>query len=361
MINSKNKIRVAIVGVGNCASSLVQGKYYYTLHSGDNIGLKYQTIGGYKVANIEFVTAFDVDSRKVGTDLSQAIFSSPNCTKKFSDVPYMNVTVRKGPVLDGVAKHMKRSFVINNAQRPVDVVNELKKNGVEILICYLPVGSAKATRYYANAALKAKVGFINAIPEFICSNNEWIKRFEEAKLPCAGDDIKSQIGATIIHRVLCRLIQDRGTFIENTYQLNIGGNTDFENMTDENRLLNKRRSKTQAVLSVLNNKQVPHVRIGPSDYVPHLEDNKICYVNIKGKQFGNIPFEIDVKLNVEDSPNSAGIMIDVIRIMKIALNRGIYGHLEEISSYAFKSPKIQYEDHTAQLRLERFIKSYGGQ
>jgi len=349
------KIKVALVGVGNCASSLVQGVFFYTKNDNQQVGLMHKNFAGYSVSDIEFVTAFDVDSRKVGKDLSTAIFQSPNCTKKFQNVNNLNIKVLKGPVLDGVAKHMTDYFVVDPNQVPVDVASELVKSGAEILICYLPVGSKDASRFYANEALKAGVGFINAIPEFICSDQEWIDKFKEKGLPCAGDDIKSQFGATILHRILTRFIEDRGHKIDNTYQLNIGGNTDFLNMKDETRIISKRISKTNAVTSILDDKNFG-VKIGPSDYIPHLNDNKVCYINIKGHQFGNVPFELDVKLSVEDSPNSAGVMIDAIRAMKVALDRKISGNLESISAYCFKSPAVQYRDDVARRMLEDFIK-----
>lgn len=349
-------IKVALVGVGNCASTLVQGIYYYSNRTEDNpIGLMHKSFGGYQIQDIQFVAAFDVDSRKVGRDLSEAIFAEPNCTKKIMDVPHIGVTVKKGRVLDGVAPHMKDFFVVDDNVAEQDIVDELKKSGAEILICYLPVGSAKAARFYADQALQAGVGFINAIPEFICSDPEWIQKFREKGLPCAGDDVKSQVGATILHRILTRLVYDRGEVIDDTYQLNIGGNTDFLNMKDESRIVSKRKSKTQSVTSIIDDPNLK-VRIGPSDWVPHLKDNKVCYINIKGRQFGDIPFELDVKLSVEDSPNSAGVMVDVIRAMKIALDRGMSGNLEAISSYAFKSPLVQYRDDLARQKVEEFIK-----
>ena len=354
MDQGKSKIKVALVGIGNCASSLVQGVTFYSKPENKSVGLMHYTFAGYDISDIKFVAVFDVDKRKVGNDLAEAIFSAPNCTKKFQDVDRLNVRVLKGNVLDGVAPHMQEYFIVDSSQKSVDVVHELKKSGADMLISYLPVGSAEASRFYANQALKAGVGFINAIPEFICSDPEWIAKFKEKGLPCAGDDIKSQFGATILHRILSRFIEDRGHKIDNTYQLNIGGNTDFLNMKNESRLNSKRISKTNAVTSILENKEFG-VRIGPSDYIPHLNDNKVCYINIKGKQFGNLPFEIDVKLSVEDSPNSAGVMVDVIRGMKVALDRKISGNLEAISTYYFKSPALQYRDDVARKMVEDFI------
>ena len=351
---ASSNIRIAIAGLGNCASSLVQGIEYYRTHD-TPVGLMHEKIAGYAVGDIEIVAAFDVDKRKVGKDVSEAILAEPNCTKKLADVPELGVLVQRGPVLDGVAEHMREVFLVDAGQKEVDVVAALRAAKAEILICYLPVGSAKAARFYAQAALDAGVAFINAIPEFICSDDEWIAKFKAAGLPCAGDDIKSQVGATIVHRVLARLIQDRGQTIENTYQLNIGGNTDFHNMVDEARLTSKRKSKTQAVISILENGSDIKVRIGPSDYIPHLKDNKICYINIKGKQFGEVPYELDLKLSVEDSPNSAGVMVDAVRAVKLALDRKLSGNLEAASAYCFKSPKVQMRDDVARAKLDEFI------
>lgn len=346
------KIKVAIIGVGNCASALVQGVSFYT-RKPDHAGIMYPMIGPYRVSDIRFVAAFDVDKRKVGKDLSEAIFSQPNCAKKFSEVAPIGVVVEKGEVLDSVAPHMREIFLVDKTP-PCHVSQRLRDAGAEICICYLPVGSAEATRFYANAALEAGAAFINAIPEFICSDEAWSEKFRERGLPCVGDDIKSQVGATIIHRVLARLLQDRGHVINSTYQLNIGGNTDFLNMKDESRISSKRISKTNAVTSILDSKNFG-VRIGPSDYIPHLEDNKICYINIKGKQFGDVPFELDVKLSVEDSPNSAGVITEVIRAVKLALDRGIHGNINAISAYAFKSPAVQIRDDQAKKDFEAFI------
>lgn len=350
----KKIIKVAIAGIGNCASSLVQGIAYYKQNP-EAGGLMHQLIGDYAVEDIVVVAAFDVDKRKIGKDLSKAIYSEPNCTKRIAEVENLNVIVHKGPVLDGIADHMRDSFIVDEQQPVEDVVQILKESDADLLICYVPVGSALAARFYAQVALDAGVGFINAIPEFICSDSEWIRRFHEKGLPCAGDDIKSQVGATILHRVIARLIQDRGQTIDSTFQLNIGGNTDFHNMVDENRLASKRLSKTRAVTSILESGENIQVKIGPSDFIPHLKDNKVCYINIKGRQFANVPFELDLKLSVEDSPNSAGVMVDVIRSMKLALDNNISGHLEAISSYSFKSPKIQLRDDLAKTALENFI------
>ena len=350
-------IKVAIAGVGNCASSLVQGVSFYKDVKDDAKipGLMHTVFGEYRIKDIEFVAAFDVDPRKIGKDLSEAIFSPPNCTVKFSDVPRLDVIVNPAPILDGVAPHMKDAFGLENTEpiEPVDVAEVLRESGAEILINYLPVGSSKATEFYAGEALKAGCGFINAMPEFIASDPVWAKKYEDAKLPIAGDDIKSQVGATILHRTLVDLLENRGVHVVETYQLNIGGNTDFLNMTSEARLSKKRISKTEAVTSLLSY-EIP-VRIGPSDYVPFLGDRKICYINIKGKKFGDVPVYIDVKLDVEDSPNSAGVMVDVIRAMKMALDRGIKGALISISAYAFKHPPVQVPDHIAKQWVEEFI------
>ncbi len=345
-----SKIKVAIIGVGNCASSLVQGVKYYT-NNPDEGGVMYKKIGPYSISDIEFVAAFDVDENKLGKDLSEAIFSEPNCTIKFSDVSKLGVTVKKGEVLDGVSDSMKKIVLIDENNPSVNVVEELRKSKADMCICYLPVGSSVAARFYAQAAIDAGVCFINAIPEFICSEKEWIEKFEKACLVCVGDDIKSQVGATIVHRSLARLIQDRGHTIDSMYQLNIGGNTDFLNMRDEYRLESKRKSKTRAVTSILNSQDID-VKIGPSDYVPYLKDNKVCYLNIKGGQFGNVPFELDLKLSVEDSPNSAGVMTEVIRSVKLAKDRGFFGNVNEISAYAFKSPNVQLRDDEARKNFE---------
>jgi myo-inositol-1-phosphate synthase len=345
------KIRIAVVGVGNCASSLVQGIEFYKDLNNKN-GLINEIIVGYRVSDIEVVAAFDVDKRKVGKDLSEAIFSEPNCTKKFSNIPHKGVVVNKGNVLDGVSNTMGDYFLVDDNQETSNIVEILKNSKAEMIVCYLPVGSARASRFYAECALEAGVGFINAIPEFICSDKIWIDKFREKGLPCAGDDIKSQVGATILHRIITRLMQDRGFKIDNTYQLNIGGNTDFRNMLNESRLESKRISKTQAVVSNLDEGDKISTRIGPSDFVNHLKDNKICFINVKGTQFGDVPFELDLKLSVEDSPNSAGCIVDVVRYMKFALNKGISGNLEEVSAYYFKSPLIQMREDEAKNKLK---------
>jgi myo-inositol-1-phosphate synthase len=351
-------INVAVAGVGNCVSSLVQGvEYYRDVKDDARIpGLMHTVFQNYRIRDIKFAAAFDVDPRKVGKDLSEAIFTAPNCTTKFSDVPPLGVEVQAGEVLDGVAPHMRNAFGLEgaNTPNPVDVTGALKEAGADMLINYLPVGSKKATQHYAEAALRAGCAFVNAIPEFIASEGAWAKRFEEAGIPVAGDDIKSQVGATILHRTLVDLFKDRGVEVEETYQLNIGGNTDFQNMTVEERLHSKRISKTEAVTSLLPYK-IP-VRVGPSDYVPFLNDRKICYIRIRGKKFGGVHLDLDAKLSVEDSPNSAGVMIDVIRAVKLALDRGGKGALTSISSYAFKHPPLMVSDSVAKELVESFIR-----
>ncbi|TDA30442.1 MAG: inositol-3-phosphate synthase [Hadesarchaea archaeon] len=352
-------IRVAIAGVGNCASSLVQGvEYYKNARDEESVpGLMHVRFGEYHIRDIKFVAAFDVDLNKIGKDLSEAIFTPPNCTAKFCDVPKLGVEVMEGPLLDGLGKYLTPVIPHRPKPKPVDVVKVLKDSGADILINYLPVGSYRASRFYAEAALKAGCGFVNCIPEFIVSDKEWAKRFQEAGLPCAGDDVKSQVGATILHRTLVKLLVDRGVKVEESYQLNIGGNTDFLNMLEEERLSSKRISKTEAVSS-----QVPYevpLRIGPSDYVPFLKDNKICYIFIRGRKFGDIPLTIDVKLSVEDSPNSAGVVIDAIRAVKIAMDRKIAGPLLGVSAYFFKHPPVQMPDGVARKAVEDFIRGKG--
>ncbi|WP_457568510.1 inositol-3-phosphate synthase [Desulfurobacterium sp.] len=357
------KIKVAIVGVGNCASSLVQGIYYYQGKSEDEIsGLMHYDIGGYRPWDIEVVAAFDIDRRKVGKDVSKAIFEKPNCTTVFNpDVPEMGVEVQMGPVLDGFAEHMNeypedQRFVIADRE-PVDVTKVLKESGAEVVINYLPVGSEEATRYYAQCALDAGCAFVNCIPVFIASDSEWAKKFEEKGLPIVGDDIKSQVGATITHRVLATLMSDRGVAIDRTYQLNFGGNTDFLNMLERKRLKTKKISKTEAVRSLIPYPMPDNnIHIGPSDYVPWLKDNKIAYIRLEGRLFGDVPMYIELKLSVEDSPNSAGSAIDAIRCAKVGLDRKIGGPLYSISSYTMKHPPIQYPDWKAKELVDGFIK-----
>ncbi|RUM43831.1 MAG: inositol-3-phosphate synthase [Desulfurobacterium sp.] len=357
------KVKVAIVGVGNCASSLVQGIYYYRNKSEEEIsGLMHYDIGGYKPWDIEVVAAFDIDARKVGKDVSKAIFEKPNCTTVFCpDVPEMGVEVQMGPVMDGFAEHMKdypedQRFVPADKE-PVDVVKVLKESGAEVVVNYLPVGSEEATRFYAQCALEAGCAFVNCIPVFIASDEEWAKRFKERGLPIVGDDIKSQVGATITHRVLATLMSDRGVRIDRTYQLNFGGNTDFLNMLERKRLKTKKVSKTEAVRSLLPYPiESDNIHIGPSDYVPWLKDNKIAYIRLEGRLFGDVPMYIELKLSVEDSPNSAGSAIDAIRCAKLALDRGVAGPLYSISAYTMKHPPVQYPDWKAKELVEKFIK-----
>ncbi len=348
------KIKVAIAGLGSCASALIQGvEYYRNQKEGEIPGLMHVNFGGYHIEDIEFVAAFDVNSLKIDKDISEAIFAHPNLCAKYADVPPTNVKVQRGPVSDGVAPHMIEPFHVDPSQEPVNVTKTLVQSNADILINYLPVGSKEGTKLYAEAALEAGCAFINCIPEFIASVPEWGKRFEKAGLPVAGDDIKSQVGATILHRAVAELFYERGVHIDSTYQLNIGGNTDFMNMTVENRLKTKRVSKTEAVTSLIPY-EVP-TRIGPSDYVPFLEDHKICYIRVNGHGFGNLPITLDAKLVVNDSPNSGGVVIDIVRAVKIALDRGISGPLTGISSYAFKHPPTQISDDIARRWVEDFI------
>ncbi len=351
------EIRVAIVGVGNCASALVQGVEYYKNAEANSMvpGLMHVIFGEYHIRDIKFVAAFEVNKSKIGKDLATAIYAGGNCCAKFADVPPLGVKVSPGPIIDGVAEHMKKTFSIYKGMdvAVADVAKTLKGAEADMLVNYLPVGSANATRFYAHAALEAGCAFVNCIPEFIASDPEWSRKFQEKELPVAGDDIKSQLGATILHRNLVKLCLDRGVKIEETYQLNLGGNTDFLNMTVEERLKTKRVSKTEAVTSLVPY-NVP-TRIGPSDYVPFLNDKKICYIMLEGRKFGNQPVIIKAKLEVEDSPNSAGVVIDVIRAVKIALDRRTAGSLISISSYAFKHPPTQVPDPEARQWVEDYI------
>jgi len=352
----KGKIKVAIAGVGNCASALVQGIEYYK-NADERVevpGLMHVNFGGYHISDIEFVAAFDVNKLKIGRDLSEAIFAEPNCCMKIANVPKLGVKVFPGPVLDGVAEHMTEAFkVYDTSNNPVNVVDVLKESQADMLLNFLPVGSYRGTRHYAQACLEAGCAFVNCIPEFIASDPEWAKKFEDAGLPVAGDDIKSQIGATIVHRTLLDLLVSRGVKIERTYQLNVGGNTDFLNMTTEERLETKRESKISALTGL-----VPYeidAWAGPNGHIPFLKDNKICHINIRGQKFGGTPVTIDLKLSVQDSPNSVGMVIDVIRATKLALDRGIRGPLTSISAYAFKHPPVQVPDSVARQWVEEFI------
>jgi len=350
-------VNVAIAGVGNCASALVQGVEYYKDAEEDSKvpGLMHVNFGGYHIRDIKFVAAFEVNQNKIGKDLADAIWIEPNICAKFADVLKLGVEVMKGPTLDGVAPHMKEAFNYRDSEgvNVSEVARVLDEANADMLINFLPVGSHDATLAYAQACLDARCALVNCIPEFIASDERWGSKFKEKGLPVAGDDIKSQLGATIIHRNLARLCVDRGIQIEETYQLNLGGNTDFLNMTVEDRLKTKRISKTEAVTSLVPY-DVP-TRIGPSDYIPFLKDKKICYLFIKGRKFGNQPVTVRVKLEVEDSPNSAGVVIDVIRAVKLARDRNIAGPLVSISSYAFKHPPKQVPDDMARRWVEDFI------
>jgi len=351
------KINVAIVGVGNCASSLVQGvqKYRHT-NEGEFIpGLMHPTLGEYHISDINFVAAFDVDENKVGKDLSEAVFSEPNNTVKFADVPNLGVQVERGMTHDGLGKYL--SQIITKAPgKTVDIESILREREVDVLINYLPVGSEEATKWYVEQALAAGCGFINCIPVFIGREEYWQKRFEDKNLPIVGDDIKSQVGATITHRVLARLFRDRGVKLEKTYQLNFGGNTDFLNMLERERLESKKISKTNSVTSQVGyDLGAENVHVGPSDYVPWLGDRKWCHIRMEGVTFGDVPLNLELKLEVWDSPNSAGVVVDAIRCCKIALDRGISGTLTGPSAYFMKSPPIQYSDEEARGMVEQFI------
>jgi myo-inositol-1-phosphate synthase len=351
------EIRVALVGVGNSASALIQGtQYYKDAKEGTTVpGLMHVNYGGYHIKDIHIVAAFEVNKDKIGKDLSEAIFTKPNCCVKFADVPKLGVKVSPAPILDGVAPHMRETFNVYDDSKTdkTSVVKILKETKTQVLVNYLPVGSHDAARFYAQCAMDAGCAFVNCMPEFIGSEKEWSDKFLKAGLPVLGDDIKSQVGATILHRNLVRLCLDRGVIIDETYQLNLGGDTDFQNMTVESRLKSKRISKTEAVTSL-----VPYdlpTRIGPSDYVGFLQNKKICYISLKGRKFGDRPINISVKLEVEDSPNSAGVVIDLIRAAKIALDRKIAGALLSMPSYAFKHPPIQIPDSQAREWTEDWI------
>ena len=359
-------IRTGIIGVGNCASSLVQGRFYYSDSEAHIPGLITRNFGGYFACDIEFVAAIDVDRRKVGKDLSEAIFAPPNCTTIFQkEIPHLDVPVEMGYMIDSIPEHTafypeaerfdplpQRYRSEKEAKRAI--VSYLKERRVEVLVNYLPVGSERNTYFYADCALEAGCAFVNAIPVFVC--RDYGDKFKKAGLPLLGDDIKSQVGATIIHRVLTRLFEDRGMPVKRTYQLNVGGNTDFLNMLDRSRLQSKKQSKTQAVLSQMNGgPEDPRlVHIGPSDYVPWLKDNKLCFLRIEAEHFGGVPMHVEVRLSVEDSPNSAGVIVDAIRAAKVALDRGLSGPIVEASAYLFKSPPVQYDDSVAKEMLRKF-------
>ena len=368
---TRDGIRIAIAGVGNCASSLIQGIHYYTPQRCEKgvVGLMHREIAGYLPCDIRVVAAFDVDARKVGTDVHRAIFAKPNCTKVFqSDIPDSGVTVRMGQVLDGISEHMAafaddRTFLRSDAKElsQAEIVAELQRSGAEILLNYVPVGSEQAARLYAECALEAGIGFINNMPTFIASDPAYVERFRARNLPIIGDDVKSQLGATITHRVLTDLFAKRGVKLLRTYQLNTGGNTDFLNMKNPARIVTKKTSKTEAVQSVAKRRiEDDNIHVGPSDYVPWQNDNKICFLRIEGHLFGDVPMDLELRLSVEDSPNSAGVVIDMIRCCKVALLNGVGGVLEAPSAYFCKHPLTQYTDDIAYEMTEAFIRAPRG-
>ncbi|WP_116947827.1 inositol-3-phosphate synthase [Jiangella endophytica] len=353
-----SSVRVGIVGVGNCAASLVQGVHYY--RDADPAtkvpGLMHVQFGDYHVRDVEFVAAFDVDAKKVGQDLADAIGASENNTIKICDVPPTGVVVQRGHTLDGLGKYY-RETIVEDESEPVDVVAALKAAKVDVLVCYLPVGSEEAAKFYAQAAIDAGVGFVNCLPVFIAGTQEWADKFTAAGVPIVGDDIKSQIGATITHRVLAKLFEDRGVTVDRTYQLNVGGNMDFKNMLERERLESKKISKTQSVTSQLVEGLEPrNVHIGPSDYVAWLDDRKWAFIRLEGRNFGDVPLNLEYKLEVWDSPNSAGIVIDALRAAKIAMDRGVGGPILSASSYFMKSPPEQYSDDVCREKVEQFIR-----
>ena len=362
------KIRVAIAGVGNCASSLVQGiAFYRDRGEHDSTGLMHPRIGRWGCSDIEIAAAFDVDRRKVGKPLEEAIFAKPNCTTVFQKlVPVSGVSVQMGPILDGIASHMN-DYPDDEAfrpvdEKPVDVAEVLEEARAEVLVCYLPVGSEEAVRHYAQACLDAGVAMVNCVPVFLASDPYWARRFREAGLPIVGDDIKSQVGATIVHRTLTRLFGDRGVHLDRTYQLNTGGNTDFLNMLAHERLKSKKISKTESVQSQLDERLATRdIHIGPSDYVPWQDDNKVCFIRMEGRGFGDVPIEMELRLSVEDSPNSAGVVIDAIRCAKLGLERGLAGPIDEVSAYYMKSPPVQMRDSVARELTEVFIEGSHGE
>ena len=358
----RKNIKVAIAGVGNCASALVQGVEYYRNRQNATLeGVMRQTIGHYRCSDVEFVAAFDIDRRKVGRPLEEAIFAKPNCTRVFqSSLPVSNVVVQAGPVLDGVAPHMA-DYPDDAAFRsadlePTDIAAALSASGAEILVCYLPVGSEQAVKHYAQACLDSGVGMINCVPVFLASDPNWAQKFRDAGIPIIGDDIKSQVGATIVHRVLARLFADRGVGLDRTYQLNTAGNTDFLNMLERSRLKSKKISKTESVQSQLDERlDAGDIHIGPSDYIPWQKDNKVCFIRMEGHGFGDAPLEIELRMSVEDSSNSAGVVVDAIRCAKLGLERGLAGPLEAPSAYYMKSPPRQFRDSVARDACNAFI------
>jgi len=356
-----SKVRLAIVGVGNCASSLVQGlEYYKDANPEDRVpGLMHAQLGPYHVSDVEIVAAFDVDAKKVGKDVAEAIFSEPNNTIRFADVPPTGVTVQRGQTLDSLGKYYKE-VIAESDQAPVDAARVLRDVRADVLVCYLPVGSETAAKQYAQAALDAKVAMVNCLPVFIASDREWGRKFVDAGLPIVGDDIKSQVGATIVHRILTKLFEDRGVKLNRTYQLNFGGNMDFMNMLERERLVSKKQSKTQSVQSQLEKPlDRKDIHIGPSDYVPWLEDRKWAQIRLEGQSFGDVPLNIELKLEVWDSPNSAGVAIDAIRCAKLAMDRGVAGPLIGPSAYFMKSPPVQFTDDIAHEMVEEFILGNG--
>ncbi len=356
-----SKVRLAIVGAGNCASSLVQGlEYYKDADPTDTVpGLMHVDLGGYHIRDVELVAAFDVDAKKVGTDLAEAIVSEPNNTIRFAEVPPTGVTVQRGPTFDGLGRYY-RETIAESEQRPVDVAKALKEAGADVVVSYLPVGSEQAAKHYAQAALDAHAAFVNCLPVFIASDKAWAQKFVEAGVPIVGDDIKSQVGATIIHRVLTKLFEDRGVKLNRTYQLNFGGNMDFKNMLERERLTSKKVSKTQSVQSQMRKKlDQQNIHIGPSDHVPWLEDRKWAQIRLEGQAFGDVPLNVELKLEVWDSPNSAGIVIDALRCAKLALDRGVAGPLIGPSAYFMKSPPVQFSDEAARDMVEQFILGNG--
>ena len=356
-----SNVRIAIVGVGNCASSLVQGLEYYRDAAEDERipGLMHTRLGPYHVRDVEVVAAFDVDAKKVGKDVAEAIVSEPNNTIRFADVPPTGVTVQRGPTLDGLGRYYREVIEESDAE-PVDVAKALRESEADVLISYLPVGSEEAAKHYVQAAIDSKIALVNCLPVFIASDRTWGKRFADAGIPIVGDDIKSQVGATIVHRVLAKLFEDRGVKLNRTYQLNFGGNMDFMNMLERERLVSKKRSKTQSVQSQLEKPlDKENIHIGPSDHVPWLEDRKWAQIRLEGQSFGDVPLNVELKLEVWDSPNSAGIVIDALRCAKLALDRGISGPLIGPSAYFMKSPPVQFTDEAAREMVEEFILGNG--
>jgi len=360
-MSAKREIRVAIVGLGNCASALVQGiEYYKDAKETDYVpGVMHTNFGGYHIRDIKVVAAFDVNTNKVGKDVAEAIYAEPNNTAVFAKVPKTGVIVQRGPRMDGVNKYTADLVPVDDKHKPVDVVKVLKDAKVDAVINYLPVGSQEATEFYAQAAIDAHAGFVNCIPVFIASNKKWAKKFADAGLPIIGDDMKSQVGATIVHRTLVNLFLDRGMKIDRTYQLNTGGNTDFLNMLERERLMYKKISKTEAVQSQIEARgqtiAPDDIHVGPSDYVPWQKDNKICFIRIESKHFGDVPMNLELRLSVEDSPNSAGVVIDSVRCMKLAMNKGYGGPIIEPAAYFQKHPPQQIEDRTARQLVEDYI------